>query len=210
MKSKGLKVVLTLAIAVILLSTGCLGGDDEEGKGDGGGGGGEPGQFVESPGPAYDAEGWVSSPDAVEPVETEHTEDINFAEKNITKVKITCSAADSDAAHADTDDGSGPDTVEFKISDGGNNSQTIEILTDGTQNFVSQDVQFPSGGNATEGQFMGNHWTIRIKGKKYEGGKDADPLPNIISGPYIIYIDQGIAWKIHVEYSYAQPMAGEE
>ena len=209
MKNKGLKIVLAFAVMTMLLTTGCLGGgDDEEGKG-GDGGLGDVGQYVEMPGQAYDAEGWISSPDASEPVETQHEEIINVPGGNVVSFKVTCSAADSDAAHAETDDGSDPDTITFKISDGGNNTGTVEIQTDGTQNFVSQDIAFPSG-NAT-GELMGGNWTILIKGKKFGSGKSAYlvPRPGAVIPSALMWIDQGAAWKIHVEYTYAD-FGGEE
>ncbi|GEM_PF-3271811 len=137
--------------------------------------------------------GWISSPDAAEPTEFEHTETIQIPSPYVTAFTVTVSIQDSDEEHSETDEGSDPDIVTVTVSDGANITEKKDV-TSGT----SYTFSFSASGE--DGDFLGQTWTINFKGKEFGGGK-----PAYFFG-FIVYIDQGAEWSIDSgSYTYLSP-----
>ncbi|MCK4718908.1 MAG: hypothetical protein KAT70_09585 [Thermoplasmata archaeon] len=181
-------IVAMLFIAVA--SAGCLGGDKDD-KGPTG----STTTTETSAGIIPPKSGWISSPDAVDVVETEHRE--NFTTPGpVISMTVTVRIEDSDAAHAETDDPSDPDTAKVTVSDGANGSMSQTIST------TTGTYTFELGVNGSEEAAFGTNWVIEIKGMEFGGGKETSPGPFGVA-MVLVFIDQGLAWSIEGKYTYA-------
>ncbi|MCK4718559.1 MAG: hypothetical protein KAT70_07805, partial [Thermoplasmata archaeon] len=149
--------------------------------------------------------GWISSPDAVEEGECEHTEVYTLAHRPCI-VFFTVTINDSDAAHAETDEGSDPDSAKVTVSDGANITQSQNIYT------TTGTYTFEFGVNRSEGADLGTQWTIEIKGMEFGGGKGAYnvPAPAEARPVPFVYVDQGLAWAIEGGYWYDDEPVDDE
>jgi hypothetical protein len=123
--------------------------------------------------------GWIDSDG-----NTTHIEEYNFLESDIYEVRFQVLINDSDEAHADTDEGSDPDLVYVTLQGGEYlDSFIIETPINWAMGW-SSDFLLP------------NDWTVTIEGLEF-GNKS-------VLGPFglIVYVDQGIAWAIFVDYVY--------
>lgn len=123
--------------------------------------------------------GWIDSDG-----NATHKEEYHLKEDNIYSVCFRIEIKDSDDEHAETDDGSDPDDVEATVEGG------KYLYTDSGYTPFYMDVDWSSD------SFISNHWTVTIEGIYFGGGK-----PMGVAG-MIVYVDQGIAWKIYVDYVY--------
>jgi hypothetical protein len=123
--------------------------------------------------------GWI---DDEEP--STHKEDFYLEEDNIYSIQFRIEIEDSDEEHAETDEGSDADKVEATV-EGGKYSYSDSGYTP-----FYMDVDWKSD------IFIPNHWEVTIEGLEFGGGK---PMYGV---GFIVYVDQGIAWKIYVEYVY--------
>jgi hypothetical protein len=122
--------------------------------------------------------GWIDSEDVL------HVEEINLPESNIYSITFHVYINDSNYEHAETDEGSEPDYVSAYV-EGGDNQYDEKGLTP-----FLLDVGWRSS------RLLPNDWTVTMVGEEFNGGK-----PVYFFG-FIVYVDQGIAWKICVDYIY--------
>ena len=188
---KPITILVMLIVIIGMVSAGCS--DD--------GGGGKksttPEELQTASGTIPSVSGWIASPEGSGD-ETEHTETVTLTGP-ATAFTVTVSIKDSDAEHAETDEGSDPDSAKVKVFDETGQSQTQSIVSGSSYTF-----KFPKagGGNATEVDeesgtpMMGQMWTIQIKGEQFGSGK-----PAYFFG-FIIWIDQGLAWELSGSYQY--------
>jgi hypothetical protein len=122
--------------------------------------------------------GWIDSEYVL------HAEEIHLQEPYICSITFHVYINDSDHEHAETDEGSDPDYVSAYV-ESVNNHYDESGLTP----FV-MDVGWSSS------DLLPNNWTVTIVGEEFNGGK-----PVYFFG-FLVYVDQGIAWKICVDYIY--------
>ena len=123
--------------------------------------------------------GWIeSSGDAT------HEEEFHLEETNIYSIQFRIEIEDSDDEHAETDDGSDADSVKATVEGG------KYLYSDSGYTPFYMNVDWKSD------SFIPNHWTVTIEGIEFGEGK-----PVFVAGA-IYYVDQGIAWKILLDYVY--------
>ena len=113
-----------------------------------------------------------------------HEEEFYLEENNIYSIQFKIEIEDSDVEHAETDEGSDPDSVKATVEGG------KYFYTDSGYTPFNMEVDWKSE------SLIPNNWTVTIEGIKFGGGK-----PFGVSGK-VEYVDQGIAWKIYVDYVY--------
>ncbi len=177
-------VLLMVTIVIMTAFAGCLGGEAEN-KGNS-----QP-ELVLKQGTIPQQSGWIDT-DGNRHAHGEFT--INLNDTNIVSVNIKLSVEDSDAAHAETDEGSDPDDVIVTVGQG-NNSEEKTGMTPFNQQF---DIGAPKTEEKTD--YLGESWTIVIDAAL--GGEK----PAYFFG-LIVWEDQGVAYTIDGSYSY---MASEE
>ena len=170
--------------------------EEEQEPGPGPGPGPEP---EPEPEPAGDAihvyagnqSGWLCSPQSDETGETEHNESYFFESITITKVAFTVAIEDSDDEHADTDEGSDPDTAKVNVSSSDGIKMVKSIISGTDYVFVVE--------KAAGSPYLSQIWTVDVQGEDFGGGKS-------VLGPIglIVYIDQGLQWSISAEYWYLE------
>jgi hypothetical protein len=122
--------------------------------------------------------GWIDSEDAI------HVEEFNLPQPYIYSIDIHIYINDSNSEHADTDEDSDPDRVHADVQGGKYHYDEV-----GFTPFLL-DVGWRSS------DLLPNDWTVTMEGEEFNGGK-----PYFFFG-FIVYVDQGVAWKISVDYIY--------
>ena len=155
--------------------------------------------------------GWLDSPEAVEPVNTQVTGTIN--ETNLVHIHFKITFQDSDAEHAETDDGSEPDELELsiigKFETGAQIKEKASGKSDTSGNGVFE-LTVPSENITQPGQSqLITSLEYTLKGKSFGGGKNPTGPGGIIPIPFLVYIDQGAAYTIEITYKYLMPEGGE-
>jgi hypothetical protein len=164
---------------ILAAFAGCLGGGDEEKKQ-------KPPEFTLRQGTIQDLSGWIDD-DGNEHAAGNFPLPLNNS--NIVSIKITVKVEDSDGEHAETDQGSDPDSITVTAA-GGNNTETKDGITP-----FSAMFEFSAEGGQETTNFLDGGWSVRIDAA-LGGGK-----PRFIFG-FIIWIDQGVAYTIGGEYTY--------
>jgi hypothetical protein len=122
--------------------------------------------------------GWIDSEEVM------HIEEFQLPQPYIYSVTFHVYINDSNSEHSETDEGSDPDCVSVYVESG-----VCQYDESGLTPFVL-DVGWRSS------DLLPNDWTITMIGEEFNGGK-----PVYFFG-FIVYVDQGIAWKICVDYVY--------
>ncbi|MDG6220678.1 MAG: hypothetical protein QCI38_04430 [Candidatus Thermoplasmatota archaeon] len=130
-------------------------------------------------------------------------ENYNLYNEKTISITFTVTVEDSDDAHAETDQGSDPDTARITITADGQ-YQTALMVTDSTE-------EFSFGTSAYE--YLPSSWSVEIFGVEFGGGKSMPPIfqpPNLLDRPdrfigsrnssLFVYVDQGLLWTIEVTY----------
>jgi hypothetical protein len=174
------KWVLLIAITITMAAfAGCLGGGSEGPKEN-------PTGLVLKHGTVETMSGWINEDG------NEHASQsfpITLNDTNIVSVKFTISVEDSDPEHSETDEGSNSDDITVTIT-GNNETETKQGPTP-----LSATIEFKSPQGLETPVYLSSSWNIQIDAE-LGGGK-----PMFIFGR-IVYIDQGIAYKISGDYSY--------
>jgi hypothetical protein len=134
--------------------------------------------------------GWLH--DQENPEYAVHEEEILLQETTITEIYFTIHVEDSDEEHTETDEGSDPDEVRVTVEDSnGTLSDSQDLVTPETMtvSWEADSIEYED--------LLDNNWTVTIQGIEFGGGKT-------VYGPggTIVYIDQGVAWTIDVDYEY--------
>ena len=129
----------------------------------------------------------------------------NLNSSRIIYFKVRASLADSDAAHAETDDGSDPDSFNIKVNSSGFESEVKTGQTTG-QTPQSLELELPL-----------KNASLEVTGEQIEfgpevsivlhadcgGGKPQKFIPGPIPRPTpFVNIDQGIYYSFVIEYTY--------
>ncbi len=172
-------VIIIVSVVILAAFAGCLGGGDKEKKE-------KPPELVMKQGTITEMSGWIDDDG------NEHAAG-NFAlplnNSNIVSIEINVMVEDSNAEHAETDQGSDPDQITVTVS-GGNNSQTMDGITP-----FSVKFEFTAEGTQDIINYLDGSWNVQIDAA-LGGGK-----PRFIFG-FIVWIDQGIAYTINGQYTY--------
>jgi hypothetical protein len=131
--------------------------------------------------------GWFDSPDAggVGWI----NEFIYFPYYSLYSIIFTVHVEDSDEDHADTDEGGDPDLVRAEASDG-------YFVYDMGETWTPGDLILSVEANSVQDKdLLLPVWVITIEGIEY-GNKAMGP------GGMFIYVDQGVAYTIYVDYIY--------
>lgn len=124
--------------------------------------------------------GWIDSEE-----EEPHTEDIYLDESDIYRVSFNIYINDSNEEHAETDEGSDPDSVAAAVEGG-----KYMMEKEGQTPFLL-DIGWKSDA------FLPNDWTVTMEAQECRGGKNA-----LGPGGLFEYVDQGVAWTICIDYIY--------
>jgi hypothetical protein len=139
--------------------------------------------------------GWIDSPDSgSSDKELIHVEEYNFTEESLTEITFYIRLEDSDEEHAETDEGSDPDMVGINItSDAGDWVENV------TWTPSEQEYTFKAGNG-----YLSNLWSITIWGEEFGSGTPAYMYRpgTVYNESVLVYIDQGAAWTINVNYRY--------
>jgi hypothetical protein len=114
-----------------------------------------------------------------------HVEKYSINVENLYSVHFYIFINDSNEEHSDTDEGSDPDHVKASFT-----GDVYYDEEDGMTPFY-YDTEFRSS------YFLDNYWEVKIQGIELGGGKEMFTPAGLI-----IYVDQGVAWKIFVDYVY--------
>ncbi len=124
--------------------------------------------------------GWIDSNG-----NTTHIEEFHLKEDDIYRINFHVFINDSDEEHAKTDEGSDSDTVKATVEGGEivdyEEGQTPFVLDCSWESYV----------------LLSNDWSVTIEAIYCGGGK-----PALTPIGWIAYVDQGVAWKIYVDYVY--------
>jgi hypothetical protein len=123
--------------------------------------------------------GWIDSDG-----ERTHTEEYHLQEYYIYKIQFSIFINDSNEENAESDEGSPPDTVKATVASGEYSEDK-----EGETPFYFEVI-------CESSSFLPNDWTVTIEGIEFGSGK-----PMGVVG-MVVYVDQGIAWKILVDYVY--------
>jgi hypothetical protein len=156
--------------------------------------------------------GWLDSPESVEAATTQVQGTIN--ETNLVFVQIKVTFQDSDAEHAETDDGSEPDELELSVTGKFETGAQIKEKASGKSDTSGNgyfELTVPSENVTQAGQSqLITSLEYTLKGKSFGGGKNPTGPGGIIPIPFLIYIDQGAAYTMEISYKYLTPEGGEE
>ena len=128
--------------------------------------------------------GWLESESP------EHQEPVAIPESTVVEITFRIHVEDSDEEHAETDEGSDPDIIKASATDNAEQSQQDTATTPGDMTFTFK---------APEATYLAQNWTVKIWGQEFGGGK-----PAYFFG-FIVWVDQGVAWTLDVEYVYQVP-----
>jgi hypothetical protein len=174
------KLVIIIASVLILAAfAGCLGEGDKEKKQ-------KPPEMTLKQGTIQEMSGWIQE-DGNEHAAQDFPLSLNNS--NIVSIEITVMVEDSDGEHAETDQGSDPDSISVTVA-GGNNTETKDGITP-----FSAIFEFTVQGGQEATDFLDGAWSVHIDAA-LGGGK-----PRFFFG-FIIWIDQGVAYTISGQYTY--------
>lgn len=115
-------------------------------------------------------------------------------------LNVTVAIQDSDDAHAQTDEGSDPDTVQIDVKsvDGAWSVSQKLSTTEGTTTITIPNENI----TVSDGETLPTDWTITISGVQFGGGVHPTGPAGIVPIPFLTYVDQGCAYKVSAEYQY--------
>lgn len=139
----------------------------------------------------------------------EETFEMNLNSSMLTSVTVKITCEDSDDAHAETDEGSDPDDFTVVINSTGFESQPMSGSTPATLTLTIPAANATAANPDEQIQF-GPELTIRITAT-CGGGKEAYLFrPGlVIQASPLVYIDQGLAYSITIQYNYLEVTGGE-
>jgi hypothetical protein len=184
------KVMVILFILILLTAglSGCFGKSESKKKSSGP-------SYKEIPGEVIRESGWIDSDMGDTPQHVDSTislTQINASTK-ITMIQVRIKFDDSDAAHAESDEGSDPDDVTITLSNGMNESAPVTGTTPAT-------LELQMGLNSTEeDSFMMGSWEIHVTAV-CGAGKPFTYVPRPGNIAFLQYKDQGIAYDIEVDF----------
>ena len=181
------KVLLVVGIAAILVISfaGCFGDDEKQKKITY-----NPVNDTVDPESAWAESDW---PDSNNPtVDTSVVLSVNSTQK-VTEITITVAFEDSDAAHQESDDGSDPDDVSIKLTNGDNSSDAASGTTPCT-------LTVKMNATGDEGSYMGGTWELQISAT-CNGGKPYTLIPRPGPSP-LQYKDQGVMYSLTGDFVY--------
>ncbi len=144
----------------------------------------EPGELRAINASLPEKSGWIDSDEG----EVEHTEPVNFNEGTLIEITFYIHVEDSDEDHSETDEGSDPDTISASATD------EVNYLKDTAQ--TPGDIILTIKAEDLDTPYLNQFWNVTIWGEDFGGGKPAYFLG------FIVWVDQGAAWTLNVNYIY--------
>ena len=178
------KIVIGLIILILLIAAAAGCSENKAPKKDGGP------SYKEVDGEPLSESGWIDD-DGNQGASATIPLTIN-ASAMITSISVKMKFEDSNPENSETDEGSDPDDVTIKLSNG-------IMESDASSGSTPCNLEVTMAPNSTDEDaepMMGN-WEISITGN-CNGGK-----PRFVFG-LLVWIDQGIAYTLNVSYTYLE------
>ncbi len=189
--NKGKILPLVMLFSIIIVSgalSGCLGEEETESKSR---------KTTVSSGTVPEKSGWLAY-DATEPVTTGFTANGT----KLISLSVNVEIRDWNQEHAETDEGSEPDTVQVKVeSDGGAFSYTERVTTSGSDGIGNTTIEITE---EEAGETLPTAWTVSVTGEEFGGGNNPTGPGGIVPIPFLIYIDQGCEYSVTGSYEYEE------
>ena len=138
--------------------------------------------------------GWISSPDAADGGATEATISAPF-EGELQSLSLNVTIRDSDSEHAQTDEGSDPDSATIMVGDTVFQVSTEPSSGEGQVMQEMTKADLSAFNDSIEIQIMGNEFG--------DGVHPTGPI-GIVPIPFLVYIDQGLEYELEFTYIYIE------
>ena len=144
--------------------------------------------------------GWIDSSGGGDPSQVDSVINVNINHTTVVSAEFVITIEDSDSAHSDTDEGGEPDEVTVYVSGASGESERVSGTTPFTQTITAPTANTTSEDGA-EG--IGPDWKVHIQAA-CNSGKNPKGPGGIVPIPFLVYIDQGVAYTLEVTYTYEE------
>jgi len=145
--------------------------------------------------------GWVQQEGGGTPSAASATLFVDINATNLKSIEFVIRIEDSNPENAETDEGSEPDDITVYVT-----SQGVETAPVTGSTPFNKNIK-PSLPNATEGgdapEYFSNEWEIHISAV-CNGGKNPTGPGGILPIPFLVYIDQGVAYTYETKFTYEE------
>jgi hypothetical protein len=143
--------------------------------------------------------GWIQQSGGGNPSSASATLPVSINATNLKTIEFVIRIEDSNPENSETDEGSDPDDIEVYVTSMGVETAPVTGTTPFNTNIK------PTLPNATEGddssEYFSSEWEIHISAD-CNGGKNPTGPGGIVPIPFLVYIDQGIAYTFEAKFTY--------